>query len=212
MAEGPAGFCRRCRRSRVVCSFSGCGVGCPLRDTGLVARAGWPNGEVGLPAEARHGVAVNSGRALGTRPFLTIVFSALLCYITFFYPISFAPCQKRERVHEGKEVLQRLVSAPDTHCSLARFAPRAGEAQAVRWLLGASGERQCLWRSILGSATIQGQLWGARAHDWATSVEQMGLPLFGAALAAARVTSGTRLLDAGCGAGLLALLASLRGA
>jgi SAM-dependent methyltransferase len=38
------------------------------------------------------------------------------------------------------------------------------------------------------------------------------LPLFGAALDAARVTSGTRLLDAGCGAGLLALLASLRGA
>jgi 2-polyprenyl-3-methyl-5-hydroxy-6-metoxy-1,4-benzoquinol methylase len=37
------------------------------------------------------------------------------------------------------------------------------------------------------------------------------LPLFGAR-DAARVTSGTRLLDAGCGAGLLALLASLQGA
>jgi SAM-dependent methyltransferase len=43
-------------------------------------------------------------------------------------------------------------------------------------------------------------------------VEQVCLPLFGAALDSARVTSGTRLLDAGCGAGLLALLASLRGA
>lgn len=43
-------------------------------------------------------------------------------------------------------------------------------------------------------------------------VEQVGLALFGAALDAARVTTGTRLLDAGCGAGLLALLASLRGA
>jgi SAM-dependent methyltransferase len=40
----------------------------------------------------------------------------------------------------------------------------------------------------------------------------VGLPLFGAALDAALVTSGTRLLDAGCGAGLLALLASLGGA
>lgn len=40
----------------------------------------------------------------------------------------------------------------------------------------------------------------------------MCLPLFGAALDAARVTEGTRLLDAGCGAGLLALLASFRGA
>lgn len=64
----------------------------------------------------------------------------------------------------------------------------------------------------MGSATIQGQLWGARAQDWAAYVEQVGLPLFGAALDAARVTTGTRLLDAGCGAGLLALLASLRGA
>ena len=64
----------------------------------------------------------------------------------------------------------------------------------------------------MGSGTIQGQLWGARAQDWATYVEQVGLPLFGAALDAAGVTVGTRLLDAGCGAGLLALLASLRGA
>jgi SAM-dependent methyltransferase len=64
----------------------------------------------------------------------------------------------------------------------------------------------------MGSATVQGQLWGARAQDWAIYVEQVGLPLFGAALDAARVTSGTRLLDAGCGAGLLALLAGLRGA
>lgn len=64
----------------------------------------------------------------------------------------------------------------------------------------------------MGSAEIQGPLWGARAEDWAAYVEQVGLPLFGAALDAARVTAGTRLLDAGCGAGLLALLARLRGA
>jgi ubiquinone/menaquinone biosynthesis C-methylase UbiE len=43
-------------------------------------------------------------------------------------------------------------------------------------------------------------------------LEQVGLPLMGAALDAARVTRGTRLLDAGCGAGLGALLANLRGA
>lgn len=64
----------------------------------------------------------------------------------------------------------------------------------------------------MGSAEIQGPLWGARAEDWAAYVEQVGLPLFGAALDAARVTQGTRVLDAGCGTGLLALLASLRGA
>jgi SAM-dependent methyltransferase len=64
----------------------------------------------------------------------------------------------------------------------------------------------------MGSATIQGQLWGKQAQDFAADLEQVGLPLIGAALDAARVTRGTRLLDAGCGAGLLALLASLRGA
>jgi len=64
----------------------------------------------------------------------------------------------------------------------------------------------------VGNATIQGSLWGACARDWATYVEQVCLPLFGAALDGARVTAGTRLLDAGCGAGLLSVLATLRGA
>jgi SAM-dependent methyltransferase len=64
----------------------------------------------------------------------------------------------------------------------------------------------------MGSATVQGQLWGKHAENFATYLEQVGLPLYGAVLDAARVTHGTRLLDAGCGAGLLALLASLRGA
>ena len=64
----------------------------------------------------------------------------------------------------------------------------------------------------MGSATIQGQLWGSRAQDFAAYLEQLCLPLHGAVLDAAHVTAGTRLLDAGCGAGLLALLASLRGA
>jgi SAM-dependent methyltransferase len=65
---------------------------------------------------------------------------------------------------------------------------------------------------VMGSATIQGPLWGAYAEDWAQIQEQTTLPLLGAALDAAHVTTGTRLLDAGCGAGLASLLASLRGA
>ena len=64
----------------------------------------------------------------------------------------------------------------------------------------------------MGSATVQGQLWGTHARDFAERLEQTGLPLTSAVLDAAYVTPGTRLLDAGCGAGLLALLASLRGA
>lgn len=64
----------------------------------------------------------------------------------------------------------------------------------------------------MGSATVQGHLWGLQARDFATYLEQVCLPLFGAALDAAHVTFGTRLLDVGCGAGLLSLLATLRGA
>lgn len=63
----------------------------------------------------------------------------------------------------------------------------------------------------MGNATIQVQLWETRAQDWATYVEQMCSPLFGAALHAACVTSGTRLLDAGYDVGLIALLDSFRG-
>ncbi len=65
---------------------------------------------------------------------------------------------------------------------------------------------------LVGSATVQGQLWGSHPRDFAERLEQTGLPLAGAALDAARVTPGTHLLDAGCGTGLLVLLASLRGA
>jgi SAM-dependent methyltransferase len=64
----------------------------------------------------------------------------------------------------------------------------------------------------MGSGTVQGRLWGARARDFAEHLEQVGLPLMGAALDAAHVTRDTRVLDAGCGAGLCSLLATLRGA
>lgn len=64
----------------------------------------------------------------------------------------------------------------------------------------------------MGSSTVQGKLWGARARDFAERLEQLGLPLLGAALDAALITPGSRVLDAGSGAGLLAVLASFRGA
>ena len=62
------------------------------------------------------------------------------------------------------------------------------------------------------SGELQGRLWGTRARDWAELQEQSTLPLFSAVLDAAQITRGTRLLEAGCGAGLAALLAALRGA
>src|SRR5262245_45210486 len=67
-------------------------------------------------------------------------------------------------------------------------------------------------RRTMGTAQIQGSLWGARARDFAEAVEPCGRPLYEAVFDAADVRAATRLLDVGCGPGLAALLASARGA
>jgi SAM-dependent methyltransferase len=64
----------------------------------------------------------------------------------------------------------------------------------------------------MGTAEVQGALWGAAAQDWSELVEPMSVPLYEAVLDAVGVGSGTRLLDAGCGAGLALQLAHDRGA
>lgn len=64
----------------------------------------------------------------------------------------------------------------------------------------------------MGSAERQGALWGAAAEDWAELQEPTGIPLYEATFDAIGVTTGTRLLDVGCGAGLALQLAHKRGA
>jgi len=64
----------------------------------------------------------------------------------------------------------------------------------------------------MGSAEIQGEIWGAAARDWADLQEPAGRPLWLAMLTAAGVAAGTRMLDAGCGAGGASLMAAERGA
>ncbi len=64
----------------------------------------------------------------------------------------------------------------------------------------------------MGSSAVQGELWGARARDWAQLQEGMARPLWEAMLAAAQVGENTRFLDAGCGAGGASVLAAERGA
>ena len=64
----------------------------------------------------------------------------------------------------------------------------------------------------MSSAQAQGRLWGAAARDWAELAEPVQAPFFEAALDALGIESGTRLLDAGCGAGLALVLAARRGA
>jgi SAM-dependent methyltransferase len=64
----------------------------------------------------------------------------------------------------------------------------------------------------MGSAAVQGALWGARARDWAELQEPNHVPYFEAVLDAVNAGPGTHLLDAGCGSGLAAVLAAKRGA
>jgi SAM-dependent methyltransferase len=64
----------------------------------------------------------------------------------------------------------------------------------------------------MGAAEVQGALWGAAAEDWAEFNEPTGIPIYEAAFDAMGVTTGTRLLDVGCGAGLALQLAENRGA
>jgi SAM-dependent methyltransferase len=64
----------------------------------------------------------------------------------------------------------------------------------------------------MGTARVQGPLWGAAARDWAELAEPVQIPFFAAALDAIGIERGTRLLDAGCGAGLALVLAAERGA
>lgn len=61
-------------------------------------------------------------------------------------------------------------------------------------------------------ASRQGELFGAGARDWAENQERMALPVWKAALPAAHVGRGTRVLDAGCGTGGASLLAADLGA
>jgi SAM-dependent methyltransferase len=64
----------------------------------------------------------------------------------------------------------------------------------------------------MGSAAQQGELWGARARDWAELNEPLWTEVFDRVLDAAGVKSGSQYLDIGCGAGGALLRAKARGA
>ena len=66
--------------------------------------------------------------------------------------------------------------------------------------------------AIAGSAAVQGELWGARARDWAEVQEPAQRELYPPVFDAAGVGEGTSLLDAGCGSGVAAAIAHERGA
>jgi SAM-dependent methyltransferase len=62
-----------------------------------------------------------------------------------------------------------------------------------------------------GNAALQGDLWGARAADWADHEPQYAA-LYEAAIARLRIGDGTRVLDVGCGSGVFLRAAVDRGA
>jgi SAM-dependent methyltransferase len=62
------------------------------------------------------------------------------------------------------------------------------------------------------TSAINGQLWGARARDWAEVQERHFAAGYDDVFRQAGVSAGTRLLDAGCGAGKAAMLAAGLGA
>jgi SAM-dependent methyltransferase len=64
----------------------------------------------------------------------------------------------------------------------------------------------------MGTAKIQGELWGARAEDFAALNEPAWREVFATALDAAGVGTGTRHLDIGCGAGGALVMSRERGA
>jgi SAM-dependent methyltransferase len=66
--------------------------------------------------------------------------------------------------------------------------------------------------TVTGSATVQGELWGARARDWAEVQEPAQRALYPPVFDAAGVGEGTSLLDVGCGSGVAAAIAHERGA
>jgi SAM-dependent methyltransferase len=89
-------------------------------------------------------------------------------------------------------------------------SPAAGYAE--RWAESGRANAKEETGGAMGSAEIQGDLWGREARHWAELQEPLHRPLWEAMLTAAAVGSGTRLLDAGCGGGGASLLAAQRGA
>jgi len=64
----------------------------------------------------------------------------------------------------------------------------------------------------MGSAAIQGPLWGRHPETWSSTLEQMMRPLYRATLDALQPLDGAAFLDAGCGAGQAAADAARAGA
>src|SRR6202047_4223279 len=66
--------------------------------------------------------------------------------------------------------------------------------------------------NTMGTAEMQGRLWGPGARDWSELNEPSCVPFYDAVFDAIAVRPGMALLDAGCGGGFALQLAAKRGA
>lgn len=64
----------------------------------------------------------------------------------------------------------------------------------------------------MGNAAVQGELWGARARNWADVQEPTWRRVYETLFSRAVLDRGTKLLDVGCGAGGALLIAHERNA
>lgn len=64
----------------------------------------------------------------------------------------------------------------------------------------------------MGTASVQGAIWGARAKDWADVQEGVAVPLFESVLQETAVDANMSVLDIGCGSGIFCEMAAKRGA
>jgi SAM-dependent methyltransferase len=63
-----------------------------------------------------------------------------------------------------------------------------------------------------GTGAVQGELWGARAQDWAELQESQERPLFQHGIARTSIGRGSAVLDVGCGTGAFCRMAADAGA
>ena len=60
----------------------------------------------------------------------------------------------------------------------------------------------------MGTAEIQGQIWGTRARDWADVQESVAIPLYEEVLRKTGIGAGRSVMDIGCGSGIFCEMAA----
>src|SRR4029078_2888888 len=89
-------------------------------------------------------------------------------------------------------------------------APRAGHPVPSRH--PSTSQEASMSATQAGTAQVQGELWSARADDWAEGHEHTMSPAYEAVLDLAHAGPGMSILEVGCGSGTALRMAADRGA